>query len=213
MYKIYINETPLYLLQSGAGLIEQLQAQGNVLISRYSGKIKTLPNYFDMLEKTRRYAAVVLFSDDFGNLEKDFFHCFQKVEAGGGVVVAPSGKVLFIHRLGHWDLPKGKIDPGEDPPTAALREVREETGIKTLRLGDPLPATYHTYKTASGKRMLKVTFWFKMYAEEQPLYPQAEEDITAAVWEFPETILSQGNIPVYRNIRDILDGDGSLARV
>lgn len=206
MYKIYINETPLYLLKTGDPLLEQLQVGENVLVSRYSGKIKSLPNYFDMLEKTRRYAAVGLFADDFSNLEKDFFQCFQKVEAGGGVVVAPSGKVLFILRLGHWDLPKGKIDPGEDPPTAALREVREETGIQTLRLGDPLPTTYHTYKSASGKRMLKVTFWFKMFAKEQPLLPQTEEDITEAVWEFPEAILSQGDVPVYRNIRELLDG-------
>ncbi len=206
MYKIYINETPLYLLKTGDPLLDQLQVGENVLVSRYSGKIKSLPNYFDMLEKTRRYAAVGLFADHFSNLEKDFFQCFQKVEAGGGVVVAPSGKVLFILRLGHWDLPKGKIDPGEDPPTAALREVREETGIQTLRLGDPLPTTYHTYKSASGKRMLKVTFWFKMFAEEQPLHPQIEEDIAAAVWEFPEHILSQRDVPVYRNIRDLLDG-------
>jgi 8-oxo-dGTP pyrophosphatase MutT (NUDIX family) len=205
MYKIYINETPLYLLKTGDPLIDLLQAEGNILVSRYSGKIKSLPNYFDMLEKTRRYAAVVVFADDFSNLEKDFFQCFQKVEAGGGLVIAPSGKVLFIHRLGHWDLPKGKLDPGEDAPTAAVREVQEETGLKSLRVGDALPTTYHTYKSTSGKRMLKVTYWFKMYADEQPLLPQTEEDITEAVWEFPGAILSQGDVPVYRNIRDLLD--------
>ena len=204
MYKIYINETPLYLLKTGDPLMERLQAAGDFLAGRYTGKIKSLPNYFDMLEKSRRYAAVALYADDLETLARDFFKCFQKVEAGGGVVVTPEGKVLFIHRLGHWDLPKGKIDPGEDPPTAAVREVREETGIETLQLGTPLPTTYHTYKTSSGKRMLKVTYWFNMHAEEQPLHPQFEEDIAAAIWEFPSTILTQTEIPVYRNIRDLL---------
>lgn len=204
MYKIYINETPLYLLKTGDPLIDRLQAEGNFLAGRYTGKIKSLPNYFDMLEKSRRYAAVALYADEVEILERDFLKCFQRVEAGGGVVVTSDGKVLFIHRLGHWDLPKGKIDPGEDPPTAAVREVREETGLQVLQLGEPLPTTYHTYRTSSGKRMLKVTYWFRMYAEEQPLHPQFEEDITAAVWEFPSAILTQTAIPVYRNIRDLL---------
>jgi 8-oxo-dGTP pyrophosphatase MutT (NUDIX family) len=47
------------------------------------------------------------------------------------VVVGPRGTVLHRHkRLGLWLQPGGHIDPDEDPEDAALREVREETGLR-----------------------------------------------------------------------------------
>lgn len=37
---------------------------------------------------------------------------------------------LLLHYIGgHWDLPKGKLEPGETPEQAAIREVSEETGL------------------------------------------------------------------------------------
>jgi 8-oxo-dGTP pyrophosphatase MutT (NUDIX family) len=52
----------------------------------------------------------------------------------GGIV-----EVLLVHRPRYddWSLPKGKLDPGEDDETAALREVEEETGLRCT-LGDEL---------------------------------------------------------------------------
>ena len=52
------------------------------------------------------------------------------VRAAGGIVTAPDGTMLLIQRNGRWDLPKGKVEPGETLLQAALREVEEETGIK-----------------------------------------------------------------------------------
>jgi 8-oxo-dGTP pyrophosphatase MutT (NUDIX family) len=61
-------------------------------------------------------------------------------ETAGGVVVDRSGpvpRVLLIGRRGRrggdlvWLLPKGHLDPGESPEQAAVREVAEETGIRT----------------------------------------------------------------------------------
>ena len=50
------------------------------------------------------------------------------VAAGG--VVEDAGKLLLVHRPKYddWSFPKGKLDAGESPLQAALREVREETG-------------------------------------------------------------------------------------
>jgi len=63
------------------------------------------------------------------------------VRAAGGLVWrpgAPEPELLVIRRFRHgadeWSLPKGKLDPGENYPDAALREVAEETGVRA-RLG------------------------------------------------------------------------------
>ena len=49
----------------------------------------------------------------------------------GVILLDRSGRLLLAHatETSHWDIPKGQGDPGEAPIDAALRELREETGI------------------------------------------------------------------------------------
>ncbi len=64
----------------------------------------------------------------------------QKLKIGreissGGVIYKKDEdkiKIALIHRKDRnvWALPKGKIDKGEKPQEAAIREVEEETGLK-----------------------------------------------------------------------------------
>lgn len=104
------------------------------------------------------------------------------IKAAGGLVKNGKGEYLFIHRLGKWDLPKGKIEENEKMSDGAVREVEEECGITVDYLGKKIATTHHTYYMG-GKFVLKETEWYDMGVNKSPkLTPQKAEDITEAIW-------------------------------
>lgn len=126
--------------------------------------------------------TVIIFTDSYPSTLEAFYNQFTIIKAGGGAVWNEKGELLFIHRRGKWDLPKGKLDEGETIEECAVREVEEETGLVKPSIIRPLPTTYHTYQE-DGKPILKESYWFEMKAGgEQNLHPQTEEQITETVW-------------------------------
>ena len=91
--------------------------------------------------------------------------------------------ILLIHdQYGKWTLPKGHLDAGESAEAAAVREVREETGM-----GGELGAfvgtiTYPVQK--KGASYLKRVDFFLLHADGSDAVPEAAEGITAVEW-FP----------------------------
>ncbi|MFT4032893.1 MAG: NUDIX hydrolase [Siphonobacter sp.] len=127
---------------------------------------------------------------------------FKVVKAAGGVVF--NGEhMLLIYRLKRWDLPKGKLDPGEKSKAAALREVEEETGIQA-ELGERICTTWHTY-THNGNRILKRTKWYQMTCtDESHMQPQWEEDIEKIAWMSKKEV-QNALVDSYSSIRYVFD--------
>ncbi len=208
MYKIFINETPLILAKSTPentlekAEIDGLMANDKVLKTNYLKKKKFLHNYIDTLEKNPKWEAIVIFDDDLTQLWHDFQSLYRIIEAAGGLVFNQKQEVLVIFRRQSWDLPKGKIDDGETPENAAIREVQEETGLHTIELGVHLIDTYHTY-VQKGERILKKTYWYKMTTTETALTPQYSEDIEEAKWVDLPQFLSEKPV-IYGNILSVM---------
>ena len=97
--------------------------------------------------------------------------------------VNDENRYLLIFRLGKWDLPKGKLDPGETPEQCAVREIEEECGIGKLTITGALPDTWHMYQI-QGIWVLKKTYWFDMITDDnRVLKPAFDEHIKRAEWK------------------------------
>ncbi|OBG28242.1 NUDIX hydrolase [Mycobacterium alsense] len=74
----------------------------------------------------------------------------------GGDPAAPSLEVAVIHRPRYddWSLPKGKVDPGETAPVAAVREIFEETGHRAV-----LGRRVNTVSYPIEQGVKKVHYW------------------------------------------------------
>ena len=189
--KIYFNDKPLFLCdEMNAEINKYAHHDDAVFIDEFSH-----PAVNSMIHEMRqaKVHAGIFLHTPLEELRKAFWKKFILIRAGGGLVRNEKGEVLFMFRRGKWDLPKGKLDEGETLEACAVREVKEETGLKEISLEKPLLVTWHTYDD-SGKHILKETHWFTMRAAgDQALLPQQEEQITELRWvgkkDFP-TMLS-----------------------
>lgn len=108
----------------------------------------------------------------------------RTIVAAGGLVTNEANELMMIYRRGKWDLPKGKLDEGENIEQCALREVAEETGASNLVLDKLIGKTYHQYFDKwVNEEVIKETWWYAMkVTNQQTLVPQLEEDIEQIDW-------------------------------
>ena len=124
----------------------------------------------------------IIFHESLQELKEHFFKQFELIKAGGGIIRNEKGEILLIFRRGKWDLPKGKLDPGETLEECAVREVKEETGLSRVDLVKSIEITYHTY-VEKGTLILKESHWYEMKSDSgQELIPQTEEEISEIKW-------------------------------
>lgn len=178
--KIFFNDKPLFLCDQVDETIEPfLHHDDAVFIDELDPHtVKTMIHEMQ-LEKVH---AGVFIHPDLKALKKAFFKKFTFIQAAGGIVQNENGELLLIFRRGKWDLPKGKLDKGESLEDCSVREVEEETGLKQVKLVEPLLITYHTYHEGT-KFILKESHWYSMKVSgQQELVPQTEEDILETKW-------------------------------
>ena len=206
MYKIYINDTKIVLLPSNNISKEEKEEQEDKenLVARYNGKSSHLLSFIDMCEKTNRFVSIIIHSMECDKLIADFEGLFKIVEAAGGLVINERNQILFIHRRGFWDLPKGKLESKETRRDAAKREVMEETGMINIQVDKKLIVTRHTYRNKNDKRCIKLTHWYLMFGKKQKLIPQTEEDIEKTEWMTFDKFYAKDR-KVYGNINCVLD--------
>lgn len=84
-------------------------------------------------------------------------------ETSAGGVLLYDDKVLILRKPnGEWIMPKGHIEPGETPEQAALREVREETGLDATIIRRAGRTRYAFRTPLNGDLRLKTVHWFLM---------------------------------------------------
>jgi len=106
------------------------------------------------------------------------------VRAAGAVLERDDGRIAVVHRPKYddWTLPKGKHDPGEDDETAALREVREETGHDAVIERDLGTVEYPVQR--DGRRQRKIVRYYAMRPVGGEFHPHREIDELR--WVTPE---------------------------
>ena len=128
----------------------------------------------------------------------------RETSAGGVVFRIPEGgEPLFLiirDSYRNWGFPKGHLEPDEPASAAAMREVREETGLDALQLTGEIE-TIDWFFRFRGQLIHKVCHFFLMRTELSDTTPQRTEGITACRWEpFDRAI----HLVSYANARDVL---------
>src|SRR6516225_427600 len=130
--KIYFNDRPLYLCDEFNEEINVLAHHDDaVFIDEFSS---AAVNSMIHEMRTEKVHAGIFYHKNLEDLKKSFWRKFTIVQAAGGLVQNENKEILLIFRRKKWDLPKGKVDKGESLEEAAVREVREETGIEKVKL-------------------------------------------------------------------------------
>ncbi len=176
---------------------------------------------FDRHRRCGGWVASVLPASSALNLQPGFA---EQVSAGGfplarddqGVWRVALVRVVRRNRS-TWEVAKGKLEPGESPELAGLREVAEETGLAcTMTVFEHLGATHYGFTTPSGQPRLKVVHLY-LLAVDQPYEaiasaPATAEGIREVRWfalDDAVDAITHGSLgPVIRRVRERLTHAG-----
>jgi 8-oxo-dGTP pyrophosphatase MutT (NUDIX family) len=176
MYKVFINDHLLVIAT-------EFYLDSKEVESVNFSSINLLELSNQLLNDSQSSRCIFLKTINLNTDWNQFQTQFKKVAAAGGKVMNDQNETLFIFRNGKWDLPKGKLEQGEQIEECAVREVMEECGIKDLTISEELSKTFHIYPE-NDALVLKTTHWFLMKTTyRDALVPQIEEGITSVIFK------------------------------
>lgn len=88
--------------------------------------------------------------------------------------------LLLKYRTGHWDFPKGKLEPEESLQEAAHRELMEETGLSAILLPGFQESLSYYFTDFDGIKAYKTVTYFIGQTTEQSTI--LSEEHTDALW-------------------------------
>jgi len=130
-------------------------------------------------------------------------HARRETSAGGVVFRRRGDSVRYLvikDRYDNWGFPKGHIEHGEEPASAAVREIGEETGLAEVMLHGPV-GVIDWYFTFRGDLIHKFCHFFLIESPLGEPAPQSAEGITACRWAPLEEAL---HLVAYANARAML---------
>ncbi|WP_423129107.1 NUDIX hydrolase [Gaoshiqia sp. Z1-71] len=203
MYKVFFNEY-LLLLRSEINNSFKDNIYQNIDIEDF-GDFFRLISDLDRQKYAKKLILNCLINE---KLLDELPGKMSYIRAAGGLVKDGKGNILFIKRLGRWDLPKGKVEKKESLRQAAIREVKEECGLDQVQILRQLQNTCHIYQSpyikGANRLVWKETSWFEMlHTGNGNTSPQEEEDIDEVRW-FAMDELDEVFASTYGSLKELL---------
>ncbi|MCF8359289.1 MAG: NUDIX domain-containing protein [Prolixibacteraceae bacterium] len=179
MYKVFFNDRVVY---PGTARKEKSNSE---CLETWANNASDVKNAWEQFRDDSRYRELHIHGNNEETIKDYFFSLFKIIAAAGGLVNNSKNELLCIHRLGKWDLPKGKIEKYEPLEIAAIREVKEECGLDQIENQGLFSITHHIYANPkkAGSWILKPTYWFIFsYKGNKKPAPQLEEGIAETRW-------------------------------
>ena len=119
--------------------------------------------------------------------------------SAGGVVFGDDDRIVLLgfstpNGVRRWSLPKGALEPGETPEQAAVREVREETGLDAAIIAKVATIDYWFVWAPDDTRYHKYVHYFAMRATGGD-FSRRDQEAETIDWFGPDDAVRECSYP------------------